>query len=138
MLRTDDAMVLNRIPVAEWVCGTADKMREAGAESASEWRRFWLQTYWEPGGTSQMSGEKACPKAAAYALWYLGRIQDSGRQVQKLTIQEVHRALGKNAVYAVIAAELLHAEGSQSVGTLWPRVRARFTELLNAAPATSE
>ena len=85
-----------------------------------------------------MSGEKPCPRAAAYALWYLGRIQDSGRQVQKLTIYEVRRALGKNAAYAVIAAELLHADGSQSVSTLWPRVQARFSELLNEAPAKSE
>lgn len=138
MERTGEPKVLNKIPVAPWVCGTTDKMRESGTESISDWNRFWLDTYRELGGISDESGAKGCPRAAAYGLWYLGLVQNSGRQARRLPIREVNRELGKNAAYAVVAADLLQCGGPRFATSLWPLVQARFTELTDVAPADSE
>lgn len=138
MGQTVEPMVLNKIPVTPWVCGTADKMRESNTESIADWNRFWLETYRELGGTSDKSGSKGCPRAAAYGLWYLGRVQESGRQARRLPVSEVSCELGKNAAYAVIAADLLQGGAPRCATSLWPLVQARFTELTDVAPADSE
>jgi hypothetical protein len=138
MDRTREPMVLNKIPVTTWVCGTADKMRERNTEAISDWNRFWIETYREPGGTSDESGAKGCPKAAAYGLWYLGRVRHGKRPAQPLTGREVNRVLGKNAAYAVIAVELLRDGATRSPSSLWPLVQARYAELTHESPADSE
>lgn len=138
MGRTCEPMVLNKIPVTLWICGTADKMHESDSKSISDWNRFWLETYRELGGTSDESGSKSCPRAAAYGLWNLGRVRESGRQARRLSVREVNRELGKNAAYAVIAVDLLQRGASQSASSLWPLVQARYTELTDEAPADSE
>lgn len=138
MVQTSELMVLNKIPVTPWVCGTAEKMRKADTESVSNWNRYWLETYHELGGASGQSGSKGCPRAAAYGLWYLGRVQESGRAARRLTVHGVRRDFGKNAAYAVIAADLLEQGASPSAASLWPLVQARFSELTGEVPADSE
>jgi hypothetical protein len=118
--------VLNKIPVVEWVLGTARKMRADACEGRSDWNEFWVATYRELGGRARTTGNKPCPMAAAYGLWYLGFLSEGTRKRRTWTVQEVNQELGKNAAYAVIAAQLLEAGQSTELDSLWSKVRSRF------------
>ena len=138
MGRSDRQIVLNRIPVTSWVLGTAEKMREANTEAVSDWNRFWLKTYQELGGCSGESGSKGCPKAAAFALWFLGWLREGGRTLLSWAVPQINQDLGKNAAYVVIAAELLEKGASPATKQLWPLVQARYQEYTGQEAADSE
>ena len=138
MERKKGEMVLCKIPVSNWVGGAVEKMRRDDTESVSNWNRYWLETYFDLGGTSKESSRKGCPKAAAYGLWFLGRLKNSGRNTLDLTVEEVNLQLGKNAAYALIAVDLLQNGASRSAKSLWPLVQHRYMELTGTAAARSE
>ena len=67
-----------------------------------------------------LAGEKGCPRAAGYGLWFLGRLVGGGRAVQNWPIDRVNKDLGKNAAYAIIAVDLLASGAKPSHQELWP------------------
>jgi hypothetical protein len=138
MTQANPHIVLHKIPVTPWVLGTVEKMHQAGTSEVTAWNRYWLQTYRELGGQSHQSGSKGCPRAAAYGLWMLGRLRGGGRATQVWTVDRVKRELGKNAAYAVIAADLLAQGATTSLGELWPIVQAQYTAHTSDEPAGSE
>jgi hypothetical protein len=130
--------VLNKIPVTQWVLDTATKMQAAGTKEVSDWNRFWLQTYQALGGESDESGSKGCPRAGAYALWFLGRLRAGKRPLQPMTVARINEVLGKNAAYVVIAADLLEGGAPESLDSLWESVRAQYKMHTGEEPAESE
>ncbi len=138
MAKRDVRGALSKILVTPWVLGTVEKMRRAGTTEAADWARFWLETYGELGGRSNESGAKGCPRAGAYGLWFLGRLARGGRALQAWSIDRVNRELGKNATYAVIAADLLGTGMDTSLRQLWPAVQARYVQATGQEPAMTE
>lgn len=112
--------------LVHWILVTARKMGPAKDQSGAAWSEAWFATYLEFGGKSASTGRKGCPRAAAYALWRLGRIRGSGIHSNPTDVVQVLRDFGRNGAYAVIAADLLVEEGSSSSLELWPGVRRRF------------
>jgi len=131
-------VTLNRIPLTSWVLGTVDRMNRAGATDRREWNHFWFETYKELGGHSGATGAKVCPRTAAYGLWFLGRLVRGGRPLQKWPVQRVDGELGKNAAYAVIAADLLVSGTNQSPRELWLSVQAHYIQRTRRNPAATE
>jgi len=138
MLRTTLPAVLNRIEVTKWVQETARKMTAARSESRETWNESWLDTYLKLGGRARTTGEKPCPMAAAYGLWYLGLLTGVARNRRAWNIGEIRQKLGKNAVYAVIASELLAGGAAPVASSLWPCVRERYKQLTDDVAAESE
>src|SRR5664280_1343983 len=101
------ADVLFGMPIAQWIRGTAERMAATGNDDRPSWNRAWMEEYTKLGGHSATCGEKGCPRAAAYALWYLGYVDSTNRPRLEWPIAKVHTELGKNATYAVIAFDLL-------------------------------
>src|SRR5262245_15502351 len=131
-------MVLNRIPVSMWVQRTSEKMEAANTEAPTDWRRFWLETYRELGGCSEESGSKRCPQAAAYALWFLGRLRGSGRVARQWPGPQVDQQLGKNAEYALIVAEMHQQHPTLAASRVWPLAQAEYEQQTGKEPAGSE
>jgi hypothetical protein len=82
---------------------------------------------------------------AAYGLWHLGRISNSGKTFQNWTLEIVNEELGKNAVYAVLALDLLEgkcnekeSEGDRSKAELWAEVQELYQQKLGEPPAQRE
>src|SRR5919198_569298 len=119
MARTENHSTLNKMPVRSWVFRTVHKMRRARATDVSAWVRFWRQAYDELGGRSSKVASKGCPRAGAYGLWFLGRLLSGGRAYQVWPISRIDTELGKNAAYAVIAADLLSQGAEMSRAQLW-------------------
>jgi hypothetical protein len=138
MNRLSERGVLNRIQVTPWVLGTAEKMQKAGTEAVRDWNRYWLETYRELGGRSDQSGSKGCPRAAAYALRFLGRLRGGGRALRSWAVPQVNRELGKNAAYVAIAAESLTQGDAPAADRLWPFVQARYEDETGQEAAVSE
>jgi hypothetical protein len=138
MQHSKRSFVLSNIPVKQWVLRTAAKMSRSDTEALLDWHRCWLKSYRELGGRSGNSGSKACPKVAAYALWYLGQLCEAGRCPQAWTVREVNRDFGKNAAYAVIAAELLARGATSNAKSLWSLVQTRYRDQTGQDPAHTE
>ena len=113
-------------------------MLRKGTVETSDWVRFWLQTYRELGGQSIDSGNKGCPRAGAYGLWYLGRLVRGGRALQARPLLDVDRDLGKNAAYGLIAADMLDDGESASLSELWPVVRNEYLRQTGKEAARTE
>lgn len=126
------------IDKVRWVQRTIEKMQAVGADDKQMWDRFWLETYFELGGKSRATGSKGCPKAAAYGLWYLGRISGSERPRQNWSIEKIREHLGKNAAYAVLAITLLDDKNTRSGQALWQEVQRLYQRKLMEKPADSE
>lgn len=135
MHRFNPCLVLNKIMVKPWVLGTARKMQDARTDTQATWNNSWLERYRELGGCSKTSGSKGCPRAAAYGLWFLGRLRETGRPFLSWTVPQIDRDLGKNAAYAVIAANLLQQGASPAVGGLWPLVQDHYRAETGHEPA---
>lgn len=141
MTQTESRFILNKIPVTPWVLGTVKKMNKMGAIDKRKWDDSWLQTYGELGGRSEESGKKPCPKAAAYGLWFFGRLRDGGRATLDFwTEDRVNQQLGKNknAAYAIITADLLAQGTTKSSKELWPTIQAQYTKHTGHEAAGSE
>ena len=131
--------VLFKIPLTRWVSGTIDKMNRYGYDDFQDWCQAWFQTYKELGGISDETGKKQCPKHAAYALWQLGRIKNTAKPFQNLSLASIYDQYGKNAVYAVLALELLKTnQAGQDNVFLWNQVQSLFRSKLHEEPAESQ
>ena len=132
------ASTLYWIPISTWVLDTAQAMDAARATDGAVWRKHWVDSYWALGGRST-SGSKGCPRSAAYALWYLGWLKGTARPLLDWPIRRIAGALGKNAAYAVIAAQILARQGfAGSRGALWQRVQREFRSEIGESPAESD
>lgn len=130
---------LFKVQLVPWVRATIQKMNAERKSDFASWSEFWLETYFELGGTKKSSGSKQCPQHAAYPLWQLGRISGSGRPTQDRTLQEVNREFGKNAAYAILALNLLEAGWpSEDTDTLWSEVKRLYRQNLSEPPAQSQ
>ena len=115
------------VDIKEWVFQTAELMSEPTPLSdRSHWVRAWGETYSKLGGLSRSCGNKGCPRAAAFGLWYLGRLKATGRTLQKWPASRVVKELGRNASYAVIAADLYAGDPRQAPREAWRAVRRNF------------
>jgi hypothetical protein len=131
--------VLFSIPLTQWVRETIDKMNSSGKHDFYSWNDYWRKTYLQLGGKSIKSGSKECPKHAAFGLWRLGRIKNANVSFQKVPITNIHQEYGKNAVYAVLALNLLAAKPSRiSKAGLWRQVQEKYRELVHEEPAISQ
>lgn len=130
--------LLFKIPLTRWIRKTIERMDVAGKDDIKTWSISWFKTYTELGGTSGSSGSKGCPKHAAYGLWYLGRIVNSGRDFQKWPLDKINKKLGKNVVYAVLALDLLEYETYRSEVRLWAKVQELYQQKFGEQPARSE
>jgi len=130
--------LLFRVPISRWVLATAQAMDAAHTTDAAAWRAHWAESYTALGGHTT-SGTKGCPRSAAYALWYLGWLKGAMRPHQDWPSARIHRRLGKNAAYAVIAARLL-TRGTVAPfhSSLWPRVRDEFRRQTGESAANSD
>ncbi|WP_156479930.1 hypothetical protein [Collimonas pratensis] len=131
--------VLYHIPTTRWVLGTVERILHKGYDDRETWSRCWYDEYKALGGTTS-SGTKPCPCGAAYGLWFLGRLCSGQRPLIKLTAEKIYRnkALGKNAAYAVIAANLLDTIRFHSDAELWSRVQSEFKRHTGDDPALSD
>lgn len=130
---------LFKIPLTRWVLGTVDKMTKYGYDDFQDWSQAWLQTYKELGGKSNETGKKQCPKHAAYALWQLGRIKNSSKPFQNLSLASIYDLYGKNAVYAILTLDLLSTnQAAQDNIFLWHQVQNMFLSKLHEEPAESQ
>ncbi len=130
--------VLFNIPLVHWVQRTIERMNAAGKDDFETWSNYWFQTYRELGGTSDNSGSKECPKHAAYGLWRLGRISNSGKAFQNWTLERVNKEFGKNAAYAVLALNLLESKRDCSKTELWSKVQESYCQKIGGPSANSE
>ena len=137
--------VLFNISLVRWGRRTIERMNAAGKDDVDTWSNYWLRTYKDLGGQSDSSGSKECPKRAAYGLWRLGRISNSGKTFQNWTVERINEELGKNAAYAVLALDLLErkrnekdTEGDWSKAELWAKVQELYQKKLGEPPAQSE
>jgi len=97
-----------------------------------------MQTYQELGGRRDSVGRKGCPRAGTYGLWFLGRLARGGRPVLKWSLQRVNSELGKNATYAIIAADLLSEGIAISREQLWKAVQNVYFREIGERAATTE
>ncbi len=130
--------VLFNIPLVDWVQRTIARMNAAGKDDFETWSNYWSQIYKDLGGTSDNSGSKECPKHAAYGLWRLGRISNSGKAFQDWTLEKVNKELGKNAAYAVLALDLLESKRNWSKTELWSKVQESYQQKIGEPSAKSE
>lgn len=68
----------------------------------------------------------------------VGRLECGSRPVHVWPARRVEKELGKNAAYAVIAADLLTEGIEESLRDLWPLVRTRYQQITGREPATTE
>ena len=136
---------LFNISLVRWMQRTIERMNAAGKEDFETWSNYWFRTYKDLGSQSDSSGSKECPKHAAYGLWRLGRISNSGKAFQNWTLDRVNKELGKNAAYAVLALDLLErkrgakdTEGYWSKAELWAKVQELYQKKRGEPPAQSE
>jgi hypothetical protein len=115
------------IDIGDWVSDTVLLMSEPTPLSdRSHWVQAWGDTYSKLGGLSRSCGNKGCPRAAAFGLWYLGRLAPTSRTLQKWPVSRVVKELGRNASYAVIAADLYAEDPERSPREAWRVVRRAF------------
>ena len=108
-------------------------------EDKSLWDKFWLDSYFELGGTSKESGSKGCPKTAAYGLWNTGFIKGKSRPFRNWKIDEIKNHYGKNTAYAAIAVYLLRLGWDQSdISGLWDEVRRIYMSKFHDTPAQKD
>lgn len=123
--------VFMKVDLPTWVEETIAK-HEAG----EEWNSAWRHTYAELGGTSEESGKKGCPMAAARTLYELGRIAGHG-SVRKIPLSRVSREYSKNGAYAIAAIECLKVDPTQSLTSLWRAIQERIRVETGEEPAVS-
>lgn len=125
---------LYHMPVTQWVMGTVERVLHTGREDSDTWNTCWANEYAALGGIKS-SGDKPCPRAAAYGLWILGRLRSGKRPLLAWNTAKVYCNLNKNAAYASITADLLATDPLRSATELWPLVQAEFTHCTGDAPA---
>ena len=68
----NEMYTLNKIDAREWIKKTIKKMENSETESSSDWNRFWEETYFELGGTSDTVARKGCPKKSRIYFMVFG------------------------------------------------------------------
>jgi len=130
--------ILFNVPLVRWVKQTIEQMNVAGKDDFETWSKYWFQTYKDLGGISDNSGSKECPKHAAYGLWRLGRISNSGKIFQNWALERINTELGKNASYAILALDLLESRNDWSKSELWSKVQELYQQKVGEPSAVSE
>lgn len=138
MVQADRPAILNKIEITKWVQGTARKMESSGREDRANWNETWLDNYRKLGGRARTTGNKPCPMAAGYGIWYLGLLAGTSRKRQSWTVARVNQELGKNAAYGVIAIDLLSGGSAPDVDSLWRLIQERFEKLTGEVAAINE
>ena len=133
-----DPQQLSGIDIVGWVTRTTERIERAGLIDPAAWASAWLETYQELGGQHESVGRKGCPRAAAYALWILGRLKSSNRPPNPQKTQEVLQELGRNATYAVLAADACLESPETSAAQTWVIVKQRFRRETGEKPAEAE
>ena len=134
----NEMYTLNKIDAREWIKKTIKKMENSETESSSDWNRFWEETYFELGGTSDTVARKSCPKKAGYTLWYLGRIKGSNREIVEMSIDDVKNQLSKNGSYAILGQEILNDLPNLNKSDLFRRIQIEYRRRTNDEPAKSD
>lgn len=129
---------LNKIDAREWIKKTIKKMENSETESPFEWNRFWEETYFELGGEKHSVACKPCPKKAGYTLWCLGRIKESNREREELSIDEVENPLSRNGAYAILGQEILSNSPNLNKSDLFRRIQTEYMRRTNDEPAGSD
>ena len=127
------------VDAATWVAFVARSM-EAGAtpEDRVAWAKAWRRGYRAAGGRSLATGEKGCPRAAVYGLWYLGRLASSSRALERWPLDRINTELGRNAAYAFLALGEIAAHPDRPDEQVWAEVRRQFHRRIGEEPAASE
>ncbi len=126
------------IQVNDWVLKTAEKMKNANRQDSDSWNTFWEKTYFDLGGKNKFSARKGCPKKAAYTLWYLGRIKNTGRNKIDISINEVAEKISENGAYAVLGQELLENNPNLNKVSLFEEIQKEFKKRTTENPAESD
>lgn len=136
--------LLFKIPLVHWIRSTIERMNTIGKDDFPTWSDFWFLTYKDLGGKSESSGAKECPKHAAYGLWRLGRISNSGQSFQNWTLEKINQEYGKNTAYAILALDLIEKQRGKrdtkndwSESELWSNVQELYQQKLRILPAES-
>ena len=127
-----------KVPAKGWILATIKKMEDEGTSKRADWNRFWLESYTELGGEKQASGRKACPCAAAYGLWMLGRVRGASREFDSSDLVKINDEYGPNTAYVVIAVEELEQNSDIQLSELWPKIRTRYEAEIGKEAASCE
>jgi len=130
-----DSTCLFGIDAVAWVKRSISKMETIGSTDKRAWNVAWLQAYRDLGGNSSV-GEKPCPRAAAYGLWRVMALNDQYDR-ESWPLSRVCSEFGKNALYSVIAMEILRTSPDIEPKALWKIVQHE-TRRLGIQPARSE
>ncbi|MBN2488270.1 MAG: hypothetical protein JXA98_04515 [Methanosarcinaceae archaeon] len=133
-----DYLKLYQVPVKDWVLKTTEKMKKNSKQDVSSWNKYWEETYFELDGKKASIACKGCPRKAAYTLWYLGRIKNSGRERINLSIDEVLEKFSKNGTYATLGQELLDNNPNLSKASLFEDIQKEFKKRTNEKPSESD
>ena len=68
----------------------------------------------------------------------MGRIKESNMPFECLTYQDVLDKYGKNGIYAIMAIDILQAEQSLNLNSLWKEVQDKYLEEIGENPAKSD
>ena len=125
------------IQANDWVLKTAEKMKKDNRQDSDSWNTFWEETYFDLGGKKSSTACKGCPKKAAYTLWYLGRIKNTGRNRVDISINKVAEKFSKNGAYAVLGQELLENNPNLNKVSLFEEIQKEFKKRTTENPAES-
>jgi hypothetical protein len=126
------------VSIPAWVEHTTKDMARVDSDSRETWNRFCHDAYTHIAKKDCTVATKPCPRAAAYALWYLGMLRFGNRPLLRWPLVEIRERLGKNAAYAAIAADLLYENELRTVAALWKNVQQIYRRELREEPAASE
>ena len=129
---------LFHIQAKDWVVKTAEKMMGNNRQDKGSWNTFWEETYFELGGNKSSIACKGCPKNAAYTLWYLGRIKNTGRDRVDISVNEVTEKFSKNGAYAMLGQEILNNNPNLDKVSLFEEIQNEFKKQTTENPTESD
>ena len=129
---------LSGIDIVGWVTRTVEKVERAAQSDPAAWAAAWLEAYRELGGQHASVGRKGCPRRAAYGLWLLGRLKTSRPQLSPKGAREILEALGRNATYAALAADVCVGNAEITTDEAWEIVKRRFRKDTGEKPTEVE
>ena len=124
-----------KINLWDWINKTIAKINPNCTKK--EWDDAWLETYFNIGDKSHNSGTKDCPKNAAYCLYKLGRIKGTNIPYKTKSYLDIFNKYGRNALYAIIAYDLLKDNRTLALNDLWQKVRNIYKKEIGKEAAKS-
>jgi len=123
---------LYKIDLIKWMIETIRCMNNSLDKTV--WDNCWIKIYKDLGG-KKTSGEKGCPKNAAYGIWQLGLVNDP-TNISNINIKDVKKEYGKNTAYAVLAFKQLNNNNSKK--NIWKEVKKEYKSLFNEDTAKKD